>query len=70
VPGDGELFVNLNSEALSGFSGGANFTAQLSTMSAAPEPETWALMIGGGMVTGAMLRRKRRLTLKAAESAA
>jgi hypothetical protein len=66
TPGDGEIVISLQSE------GNSNFDAQLTSpqLSAAPEPETWTLMIGGALATGAMLRRKRRLTLKAPEAAA
>lgn len=47
------------------FCGSANYKLTYTYTAAVPEPESWALMIAGFAITGAALRRRRRMTARA-----
>lgn len=55
TPGTYDLIVAGTASSTASFSGTIDFVANV------PEPASWALMIGGFAIGGAMLRRQRRV---------
>lgn len=59
VHAGGHIYAQVNDTFYSNDAGAFDVTVRQLETGAVPEPATWALMVGGFMASGAMLRRRR-----------